>query len=241
MQNGASPSQKRRGAIETATTEQSIFRILERLRETRALLTVSLPGHDSHFTSAILEVNCDRHRLFLDELMPSEGQGLMSVTTRLNVCGRLHGLLTRFSSSVAHIEQRAGIAYNGLLFPDLIEYEQKRSAYRVHIGLAHLVPVKLDGFRGGPVTGQLRNLSVTGLGAVFPANAQISAGTVVPSCQLQLATGKPFTCALDIRFARPDRANRELYIGGHFINVSPVQERAIQRAVCTFERKLLRK
>lgn len=240
MENGASPSLKRRSAIETATTEQSIFRILEGLRETRSLLTITLPGHNSRYTSAVLEVDSDQHRLFLDELMPSEGQGLISVATRLNVCGRLQGLQTRFTSSVEHIEQRAGIAYNGLRFPDFIEHEQKRSAYRVHVGLGHLVPVTLDGCPGGPFTGQLRNLSVTGLGAVFPPSTKISAGITVSSCQLKLHAGLPFTCALDIRFARPDRANRELYIGGHFKNVTPVQERAIQRAVCTFERKLLR-
>ncbi len=239
MENGASP--RRRSTIETATTEQSIFRILEGLRETRSLLTISFPGHNSRYTSAVLDVDCDGHRLFLDELMPSEGQALLSVATQLNVCGRLQGLQTRFTSSVDQIEQRAGIAYNGLLFPDFIEHEQKRSAYRVHIGLGHLVPVTLDGCQGGPFTGQLRNLSVTGLGAVFPPNSLISAGLMVPSCQLKLSPGKPFVCALDIRFARPDRANRELYIGGHFKNVTPAQERAIQRAVCTFERELLRK
>ena len=241
MDNGTSPGDQHRDTKQTVTSVQSIFRILERLRETRSLLTITLPGHDAPYTSAILDVHLARHRLVLDELMPNEGQDLLRLARQLHVCGRLHGLQTRFTSTLDRIEESAGIAHNGVLFPEFIEHEQKRSAYRVHVGLCNLVPVILDGCPGGPYTGQLRNLSVSGLGAVFPLTNEISAGIMVPSCRLKVVTGRPFTCALDIRFARTDRTNRELYVGGHFLNLLPAQERAIQRAVCTFERKLLRK
>src|SRR5690606_23153810 len=58
---------------ERITNPAQIVRLLERVKENRALLTITIPGINTIYNSAILGISFEQKHLLLDELLPADG------------------------------------------------------------------------------------------------------------------------------------------------------------------------
>jgi c-di-GMP-binding flagellar brake protein YcgR len=219
-----------------------IINLIKQLVDAHALVTVGLPGQDLTFNSAIVDIDTDRDTLTLDELTPREGHERLKLTGHCSVFGRPKGVGVYFEVDISEFGEENGIAYYRAPLPSLAFYGQKRNHYRVHVGLGTQAAVQLgDVPQQALATGQLRDLSVGGLGAVFPLTAPLESGMQFAGCTLDLPGVGPIECELEIRFARRNEEQRHLIVGAEFINVTPRQQRAVQRSVYMLERDELRR
>ncbi len=80
-----------------------ILRLLERLRSSHSLISVSHPGFSEPCSSSILEVDPARGLVLLDELLPFEGQRRLRTDRPVSVMGRIQGVRTAFSGRLQDI------------------------------------------------------------------------------------------------------------------------------------------
>lgn len=226
---------------EKITNKSRIVDLLQQLSNYHVLLTVTLPRIGSTFTSAILAVDANDERFIMDELMPSEGQRHLREVGQLSVAGRLQGISANFSTNLIQIEEGDDISSNWMGLPEVVNYKQKRFYYRVPVGFdkKYQVVISTDGNK--TYTGQLRDLSLGGIKAIFPADTDIKTGDIARYCRIKFVNHTTISCPLEIRFTCPSNSNKMLIIGGSFLDLTPQQERAIERIVRALERELLRK
>lgn len=219
-----------------------IHRLLNELHDAKVLVTVSLPDTAELFNSAVLAVKFgDDGAVLLDELTPRHGHDCLLEKRSLQVYGRLHGLSVRFNTELLDAGEDKGIAFYRVRLPTEVEHGQKRAYYRVRVGLGFKVPVTLAGETDTAVDGELRDISIGGIGAAFPVNAPIESGADVESCWIDLPGGEAVSCALKVRHTEVDTSHRELRVGASFAGLTPAQERVVQRCIHTLEREEIRK
>ncbi|HQU15115.1 MAG: flagellar brake protein [Gammaproteobacteria bacterium] len=228
------------GAEENVTDPTRIVALLRGLMDSHALLSVSIPGEQSLYSSALLEVDPDLGHLLLDELNPRRGHERLLEARKLQVIGRLHGIEIRFPAAVQEIGGAAGIAYYQLAIPGLVRYRQRRTHYRVEVGASLVIPVQLALGPEQLLDGSLHDLSVSGVGA-YLASGTLQRGDTVPACVVQLPDAPPLRSALEVCYVRFDEARGKLRIGGRFLDLTRAQQKCLERFVAELERRLLQR
>jgi c-di-GMP-binding flagellar brake protein YcgR len=186
-------------------------------------------------------VDASNEHLILDELKPEKGQSNIDTISLINIEGQVRGITSSFTSRLIHIEHAGGIKSHIMSFPTTINYKQKRIFYRVPVGYSKQYRVTLSMNNYQSYTGELRDLSLGGIRAIFPADAMINEGDIVASCLINFKNQPTISCPLKIRFSHPNNNDKMLIVGGSFLKISLQQERAIQRLVCALEREQLKK
>lgn len=219
-----------------------IVNLIKQLVDAHALVTVGLPGQDAAYNSAIIAIDTDADTLTLDELTPQDGHERLKTTGHCSVFGRPKGVGVYFEVDIGKFGEENGIAYYRAPLPSLIFYGQKRNHYRVHVGLGTQATLQLGEVpEQALASGQLRDLSLGGLGAVFPLTSPVDTGMRFGNCTVDLPGVGPIDCELEIRFAKRNEEQRQLIVGAEFVNVTPRQQRAVQRCVYMLERDELRR
>ena len=219
-----------------------IVNLVKQLIAHRALVTIGLPGHDATYNSAVLAIDTDRDLITLDELTPREGHELLRQTGHCSVFGRVKGVGLYFEVDIREFGEERGIAWYRAPIPSLIFHGQRRNHYRIHVGLGTQAPLKV-GDQDNPTlaAGQMRDLSIGGVGASFPLNAPIEQGMRLPHCTVDLPGVGVIACQLEVRFIKRDEQRSELVAGLQFIELHPQHERAVQRCVYMLERDEMRR
>lgn len=218
-----------------------ILKLLRDLQEHKTLVTVALPDTNDLYNSAVLEVDAAAGTLTLDELTPAPGHQRLLRERELMVFARLSGLSLRFETELMEAGEQDGIALYRLALPEVLYHGQKRSHYRVRLGLGLRVPVILAHDESHSINGELRDLSIGGLGAAFPLDTPIAEGERIYSCWVDLPGGGTLSCTLEVRHVSRDPERGELRIGARFVELNPAQERMLQRCVYHLEREHLRR
>lgn len=227
---------------ERVTDQIRIAELLNRLKENRALVSVVINGGNEPFNSAILDVDREAGHVTLDELTPKHGHRQLVEARALNAYATLHGVAMHFAGHVQEVGNEDDIAFYRVAFPELLHYNQKRSAFRVQVPLGLDVPVQLQLTEtDAPLAGQLRDLSAGGIGALIPAATELEQGQIIPACNINLPGSGLITCALEVRFFKPTPDVPLARLGARFINLNGGQERAIMRSVNHLQREMLRK
>ena len=234
------PSPNYDSGSEKVTNRFRVIDILNRLKDARSLVSVTIADSAEPYNSAILQVATDPDYLVLDELTPQQGHDRLLEKRTLRAFARLDGVEIRFAAELAEAGSDNGIAFYRLPLPRELDYAQKRSAFRAQVGMGLDVPIQLSDDRGNRVEGRLSDLSVGGLGGVLPPDVRVDKGTVL-TCLMELPGVGRFTCPMEVRFAKVKPDPERLRIGGRFVDLTMGQERALQRSVNFLQRELLRK
>lgn len=217
-----------------------ILKLLRDLQAQKTLVSVALPETNDLYNSAVLEVD-GRGTFTLDELTPRPGHERLLRSGRLMIFARLHGLSLRFETRLLEAGEEDGVALYRLALPEVLYHGQKRSHYRVRLGLGQQAAVILSRDEAHSINGELRDLSIGGLGAAFPPNTPFTVGELIDSCWVDLPGGGTLSCALEVRHISLDTNRGELRIGARFVALNPAQERMVQRSVYHLERERLRR
>ncbi len=218
-----------------------IQNLMKSMLEARSLVTISIPGRAEVYNSALLDIDAARGELRFDELTPDEGHRHLLEARRFNAFARIKGVGLYFEAPLLEVGVEDNIAYYRIKLPERVFYGQKRSHYRVRVGLNTHAAVTLGNSSKHVAEGELRDLSVGGIGASFSASTPLKIGDIVPDCQIELPGGDTLHCSLEVRFAKHDTAHHELRLGARFIDLKPAEERMLRRCVSNLEREALRK
>jgi c-di-GMP-binding flagellar brake protein YcgR len=216
--------------------ERGMRRILEGLISARSLLTIFI-GDDEHnfYSSAVLAVYPQEKQFVLDELNPLAGHKKLQEHETLKVYALLKGVKVYFSARVRKVSVKDEISYYVFSFPDFIYYAQQRDHYRVHVTGTDENTIRLN-----DAEGRLLDLSLGGIGALFPAESKIDVGDTIMNAQIQLPGGHFIHCSLEICNRMHFDDKRLTRIGAKFIDLEKERERQIQRIITYFEREEMR-
>ena len=230
-----------RGKTEKITHPPQIAGLLRRVRDQKVLLSVQLPGHEGLFNSLLLDVNPERNTILLDELSPSGGHDLARQVRQLRVRCQCQGVELSFACTIEIGQSQRGISFYRAPLPEAINYLQRRTNFRVRVGLNLAVPVQLPVESTATLSGELFDLSMGGLGANISTQVKLSRGQIIDTCSIQLPKGESIQTELEIRFVRHDAQRQVQRIGAAFLHLLPQQEQALRKFVAQLEREMLRR
>ncbi len=229
------------GKAEKITHPPQIANLLRRIRDQKVLLSVRVPGHEGVFNSLLLDVNTERNLILLDELNPQAGHALACQARQLRVHCQCHGVELSFACHIEVGQSQRGISFYHGPLPASITYLQRRSDFRVPVGMSLAVPVHMPIEGAAMADGTVTDLSMGGLGANINTHVKFTHGQIINICSLDLPKGESLHTEIEIRFVRQDAQHHTQHIGAAFRNIQPRSEQALRRLVTQLERDMLRR
>lgn len=226
--------------IERITQPAEIALLLQRIHEARAMLSVRLADDPSPYLTAIIGCDGARGELLLDELNPRRGHERFVALGRLTAQCKLRGVEMSFDVQLKEtIKSESGLLYRTDM-PAVVRYLQRRNAFRAPVPIQQGASLTLSAPGRDPVKALVCDISRTGIGA-RTAGPGLGEGDTWPDCEITLPEGASVRCAIELRYVGSHNANNYVRIGARFLELSPEQEKIIQRFVAKMERELLRK
>ena len=229
------------GKAEKITHAPQIANLLRRVKDQKVLLSVHVPGHEGVFNSLLLDVNPERNLILLDELNPRGGHELACQVQQLRVRCQCQGIELGFTCHIEVGQSQRGISFYRASLPGEISYLQRRSSFRVRVGMSLAVPLHLPVEGTEVIDGELTDLSMGGLGANINTHLKFSLGQIISSCSLELPKGESLQAEIEIRFVRQDTQRNMQHIGAAFRNMPPQNQQILRRLVTQLEREMLRR
>jgi c-di-GMP-binding flagellar brake protein YcgR len=224
---------------ETITDPARMERLLRKLANRYALLTVTIPGHPEHYSSSIVDV--DREHVLLDELLPSSGHQLLLTERALQVTGKLDGIDIQFTTTLEHADNRDNALTYHARLPERLDYRQRRLDHRAHVPLAQTLRVIFDSPKGTPIEGSLHDLSRGGAGMLFPGDEPSVETGLLHECALELPDDVWLYCTVELRYTKILPTGDRQLIGARFVGLTPAQARLAGQCVSELEREFIRK
>lgn len=230
--------------METITDRNRIQRLLNTIKDVRALLQVTLPNNgDSQYTSAILEVDDETHELLLDELLPNDSGSMVLTGQSLSITANLYGVAIEFHTQVERTGKIDGISYYSAPLPETLTYAQQRADYRVHISMLNRPSVLLDAPDLGPTTGEVLNISLGGACLLLDKSTPLEPGHRISLCHISLPDGAHIECPADVCHVRMEsglnkQTSDKKQVGIAFHDIPIEQRRAQQAYIIKLQREL---
>lgn len=231
----APPKEQRRDLI---TDRAEIARLLERMQQQRSPLKITADFLEEPFSSLLLHVSSAKGRLALDQLYPVDGDRRMQIGTPLLAASRLDGVDARFGVIIERIFQHEGSRIYQTELPELLQYLQRRAAFRAMVPPEiPLPPSRMKDPNGTQIRAQLVDLSSTGLGAVVTSGINVGVGEYL-ACDLNLP-GTRMMADVQVRATSKVLGNRR--IGALFTDLNDRQRAYLDKVVAHFQRLSLRR
>jgi c-di-GMP-binding flagellar brake protein YcgR len=218
-----------------------VAQILRKIQDSHSLLTITVPGKNEPYQSAILEINPKKQYVVLDELTPARGHKRLLEIGELVARTKLKGIDVRFSTSLESYNVKDGIAAYRLKFPDEIVHMQKRQSFRISLGLGTNIPLLLKREDGTRLMGRVINISETGVGASIESDTVLELAEILPWCEIALSDDEVISSKLEIRFLKLDRESGVQKIGGRFLDMSGMQKRLLARKITDLQRDMMKR
>ncbi len=220
-----------------------IHALLKKLFKKHSLLTIHIGEVDDYFGSTILEINEDEKYLVLDELHPVEGHEFVDTGTRFRINAQYGGALVRFSGVVEAISSNPTAAYYKIPLPRKVDYQQRRSAYRVQVGINQTIPVQLVTEDDVMLNAELRDISLGGVSLRLRDVPHVSLeyGDHIPTCMIKITDERKILASLNVCHVERKRGIGTVRIGAQFAEMSNYDQRELEHLVAEMEREMIKK
>lgn len=149
----------------------SIVDALKYLVETRTPIGIKLLSSEEIFNTQLLGVDEITREIFIDELIPKEGNGKLSPIEPATFTFKLKGTDYAFTCDHCETEQQDGSFTHRLQMPDNIRLSEKRSHFRLTPLQNDRPQMTLSNSRGTKINGIIRDISIKGCGLNTPLNS----------------------------------------------------------------------
>ncbi|GMR19914.1 MAG: hypothetical protein BMS9Abin36_0509 [Gammaproteobacteria bacterium] len=214
------------------------------VRDTHALINVSLPDTSETFSSVFLNIDIEKQLVTIDELIPLRGHALLTRSRIATIHTRLRGVNISFTIEMVGSGHSSGAAFYQFRLPVNLKYNLQRAFYRAELGANRHYPVLLGQNEQGLVLeGMLYDISAGGIGFKIPEKTAtvLSISERFEHSQITLCTNKIIDCELEIRFIGEKAKARLRFIGARFINLHKTDEDAVARFVAELDREKRKK
>lgn len=226
----------------TIRSPLEITSLFKTLLQSRDQLIISFPERKQSFQSFMVAVDHNAGQLWIDEMVPSEGDRFISLGEAFRVDAWHDGIHMRWHCpSAEKVIFDNAPAYRAAL-PDEMVYHQKRGAFRapVHRPLetgAGLIHAK----RGTSNAGHLVDISATGCRLRLSGDhSSFQPGDLYEPSYLELPETGRVAVAMEIRHVCYEAATDESLVGVCFKRATPVAQRQIDRFVNLLQREARR-
>lgn len=228
---------------ERITDPARIAQLLKRIKDSRALLSVTVPAVTDVYLSAILDVDPASGCFELDELAPADGHLALVAAGRLNAFAQCSGVDLSFTAQLRSVERDRNGNFYRVAFPTVLYYRQRRAHYRVRVARGHIVPLLIGLDADHAIEGLLHDISAGGLGGEFErySGPALVLGQVLPDCELRLHDHPPVHLGLEVRFVSADEPLRRVRLGARFVDVGRHEQKLIEQFVASLDREWRRR
>lgn len=215
--------------------------LLKTLLQSRDQLIVSFPDRRQKFQSFIVAIDTRTGELWIDEMVPSEGDRYITDGESFRVDAWHDGVHLRWNCPGAtRVILEDAPAYCVALPAQMI-YHQKRGAFRAQVLRPLETSVTLFD-ENTRLKGHLLDMSATGCKALFAADQshKLQPGAVIESCQLDLPEAERLQLEMEVRHLSYHEGRDESHVGLRFRQPGPQAQRQIDRFVSYLQREARR-
>ena len=217
--------------------------LLGKLSKNHTLLSITLEDSSKVFGSMILEVNQDNSYLVLDELYPRNELKFSLVERKLFIETQVDGIDVRFTVRVDATAVRDGVEYYKVPYPAYVFHHQRRSSFRVSVGVADALPMALSTVDDVLLHAELRDLSLGGVSARInsPTAGGLAVGDEIPTCIIHTPEGKKIVSSLEISRIDAATPTQSVRIGARFTQLSQADRHELSRLIAKLDRENIKK
>ena len=224
----------------TLKSPLEVLRALNQLKDKRDPLFLTFPERSQRFQSTVIEVDRDRNRIILDEMIPTDGERFLKNGEPFHVEAFHEGVRITWEckSTIQFAEKDGARCYTTTLPPELIQH-QRRSAFRAEIKPSHGIKAELtDSKYKLLLLGQMLDISGTGCKLSFPGDLtqKLQNGQVYERLSTQLPNGK-LNVQVELRHAHYNDKRDKTELGMRFFKPGGNEQRLIERFVFQLQRE----
>lgn len=224
-------------------TPVEIVANLRQLEQNHDPLIVTFHERNQRFQSYVIEVDRQKNRLILDEMIPNDAERFLQNGEPFRIEAFHEGVRVAWECrQVVQIAEHQGSRCYFCPIPLEVHYHQRRNAFRAQLKQSDQVKVELAGAKlGSPVAGQLLDISATGCKLRFPGDAThgLQTGQVYESFTAQLPFGA-MTTPVELRYLHYDEKLDTTIVGVRFYRMSGLEQRQVERFVYQLQREARR-
>lgn len=216
---------------------------LKRILDNRTLLSAAIPDDNSIFNSVIISIDNEKGRILIDQLHPEHGHNKLLDKGKLTIFAGLEGIDLSFQCILMDVDEKSGIPFYTLSFPQHLKYYQRRSSYRVQVIRSLSIPIILTCETDEILEGELDNISTGGMCVRFSATFPnfVENGLLIPRCELELPDEGMILFSTEVRHIVHSKKGGLGYLGLRNENINALEQRSINRFVTSLERELRRR
>jgi c-di-GMP-binding flagellar brake protein YcgR len=235
-ENGPQPPKVLKAPVEIIAT-------LRQLQQNHDPLVIQFKDRSQRFQSYLVEIDRERNRVALDEIIPNDGERFLKQGEAFSVEAYREGVRVAWSCEHdVQLGEFEGAPCYWAPLPQEVIYHQRRSAYRAPLKQSDLIKVVLAGDKlREPLPGQLLDISATGCKLRFAGDLsqQLHNGQVHERLTAQLPFGA-MTCAVELRHVQYEEKIDMTFVGTRFYRMSGLEQRQVERFVYQLQREARR-
>lgn len=215
---------------------------LRPLVDQRTPLLIRFAERSQRYQSYLVEINREKGWIAFDELIPNDGERLLTAGETFSVEGFFEGVRIAWSNDKqVHLGELQGARCYWALLPEEIIYHQRRNAFRAPI-IGQPIEAGLKGKNlKTRLDGKLLDMSATGCKLSFKGDTQerLKTGQVYDELSARLPFGM-VTTAAELRHVIYDEKLDITFCGFRFYRISGLTQRNIERFVYQLQREARR-
>lgn len=228
---------------EVLKTPVEIVANLRQLQQNHDPLIITFHERNQRFQSYLIEVDRDRNRLILDEMIPSDGERFLQNGEPFRIEAFREGVRVAWEclQAVQIAEYQGARCYMSPM-PQEVHYHQRRNAYRAPLKQTEQVKIELTGAKlKSPIQGLLLDISATGCKLRLPGNVtdSLQAGQVYERFTAHLPFGA-MTTPVELRHVQYAAKLDTTFAGVRFYRMSGLEQRQVERFVYQLQREARR-
>ncbi|SDH75061.1 c-di-GMP-binding flagellar brake protein YcgR, contains PilZNR and PilZ domains [Pseudomonas benzenivorans] len=224
-------------------TPVEIVANLRQLEQNHDPLIVTFHERNQRFQSYVIEVDRQKNRLILDEMIPNDAERFLQNGEPFRIEAFHEGVRVAWECLQAvQIAEHQGSRCYFCPIPQEVHYHQRRNAFRAQLKQSEQVKVELAGDKlRSAVAGQLLDISATGCKLRFPGDAThgLQTGQVYEGFTAQLPFGA-MTTPVELRYLHYDEKLNMTIAGVRFYRMSGLEQRQVERFVYQLQREARR-
>lgn len=235
-ENGPQPPKLLKAPMEIIAT-------LRQLLQNHDPLIIQFLERSQRFQSYVVDIDRDRSRIALDEVIPSDGERFFKQGEAFSVEAFRDGVRVAWKCEHSvQLGQHDGAPCYWAPLPTEMIYHQRRSAFRATLKQTDLIKVVLSGDKlRDPIPGHLLDISATGCKLRFAGDLtqQLQNGQVHERLTTQLPFGA-MTTAVELRHVHYEQKIDATFVGTRFFRTNGLEQRQVERFVYQLQREARR-
>lgn len=224
-------------------TPVEIVANLRQLQQHHDPLIITFEGRNQRFQSFVIEVDRDKQRVVLDEMIPRDGERFLQNGEAFTVEAFRDGVKIAWECEHdVHITEHEGARCYFSPLPVEVTYHQRRSAFRAPLKQGELIKVTLASEKLRDAhPGFLLDISATGCKLRFAGNLSeiLQTAQVYERFTAQLPFGA-LTTSLEMRHIQYDDKLDITFVGARFYRMDGPGQRLVERFVYQLQREARR-